>query len=315
MNLDGEPIWSPIKDNDLKFAVNTNWDLFEHEPTKTFYLRNEKSWLQGHRPRGTVDTGRHAAGELREAAGRRQLEGREGVAARAEARRGRCAQGVRQHDAGRADPADGAPKYEPVAGHVAALGQQHRERRVPARQDGCCLLPRVRAAGSRLPASTARGRSRRRACPRTSRRSRLEHPRSRVLASVPGTQQAAEAVLLAQVPADRARQQERAQGARGGVPGRAASSSRSRRPRVAHAVNTDKDIIKVGDLYYMCFQGVWFVSQVADRPVGGRLLGAEGDLRDPGELAGAQRHLRDGRRGRRRRRVGDVRHGGGLHRA
>src|SRR5262249_48903180 len=34
------------KDNDLKFAVNTNWDLFQHEPTKTFYLRVEKSWLQ-----------------------------------------------------------------------------------------------------------------------------------------------------------------------------------------------------------------------------------------------------------------------------
>ena len=34
VNLDGEPIWSPIKDNDLKFAVNTNWDLFQHEPTK-----------------------------------------------------------------------------------------------------------------------------------------------------------------------------------------------------------------------------------------------------------------------------------------
>ena len=30
VNLDGEPIWSPIKDNDLKFAVNTNWDLFQH---------------------------------------------------------------------------------------------------------------------------------------------------------------------------------------------------------------------------------------------------------------------------------------------
>ena len=35
VNLDGDPIWSPIKDNDLKFAVNTNWDLFQHEPTKT----------------------------------------------------------------------------------------------------------------------------------------------------------------------------------------------------------------------------------------------------------------------------------------
>src|SRR4029077_12835276 len=39
INLDGDPIWSPIKDNDLRFAVNTNWDLFEHSPTKTFFLR------------------------------------------------------------------------------------------------------------------------------------------------------------------------------------------------------------------------------------------------------------------------------------
>ena len=31
VNLDGDPIWSPIKDNDLKFAVNTNWDLFQHD--------------------------------------------------------------------------------------------------------------------------------------------------------------------------------------------------------------------------------------------------------------------------------------------
>ena len=34
VNFDGEPIWSPIKENDLKFAVNTNWDLFQHEPTQ-----------------------------------------------------------------------------------------------------------------------------------------------------------------------------------------------------------------------------------------------------------------------------------------
>ena len=36
VNIDGEPIWSPIKENDLKFAVNTNWDLFQHVPTNTF---------------------------------------------------------------------------------------------------------------------------------------------------------------------------------------------------------------------------------------------------------------------------------------
>jgi hypothetical protein len=45
MNVDGEPIWSPIAQNDLQSAVNTNWDLFQHTPTKTFYLRSEQSWL------------------------------------------------------------------------------------------------------------------------------------------------------------------------------------------------------------------------------------------------------------------------------
>ena len=85
VNLDGDAIWSPIKDNDLKFAVNTNWDLFQHEPTKTFYLRNDKTWLKATDLAGAWAPGRPAAGELREAAGRRQLEGREGGAPRPEA--------------------------------------------------------------------------------------------------------------------------------------------------------------------------------------------------------------------------------------
>ena len=46
VNIDGDPIWSPIKENDLKFAVNTNWDLFSHEPTKTFYLLHDGGWLK-----------------------------------------------------------------------------------------------------------------------------------------------------------------------------------------------------------------------------------------------------------------------------
>ena len=46
VNLDGEPIWSPIEGLDLRYALNTNWDLFEHTPSKTFYLRDNESWLQ-----------------------------------------------------------------------------------------------------------------------------------------------------------------------------------------------------------------------------------------------------------------------------
>lgn len=35
-----QPVWSPIKDVDLKYAVNTNWDVFE-DAAKTLYLRHE----------------------------------------------------------------------------------------------------------------------------------------------------------------------------------------------------------------------------------------------------------------------------------
>jgi hypothetical protein len=86
----------------------------------------------------------------------------------------------------------------------------------------------------------------------------LEHERSRVLASVPGTTQAAEAVLLAQIP-ETARVNKKTVKApevvyQGGTPQFEPIQSTT----LQRAVNTDKDIIKVGDLYYMCFQGVWF---------------------------------------------------------
>ena len=46
VNVDGDPIWSPIQGNDLQFAVNTNWDLFQHTPTRTLYLRATDTWLK-----------------------------------------------------------------------------------------------------------------------------------------------------------------------------------------------------------------------------------------------------------------------------
>ena len=86
----------------------------------------------------------------------------------------------------------------------------------------------------------------------------LEHERSRVLASVPGTDQAAEAVLLAQIP-----QTARVNKKEIKAPEVAYQDEPKFTPiestTVQRAVNTDKDVFKVGDAYYMCNQGVWFV--------------------------------------------------------
>src|SRR5205807_2689087 len=45
VNVDGDPIWSPIEGNELRFAVNTNWDLFEHATSKRYFLRVDAGWL------------------------------------------------------------------------------------------------------------------------------------------------------------------------------------------------------------------------------------------------------------------------------
>ena len=64
---------------------------------------------------------------------------------------------------------------------------------------------------------------------------------------------------------------------------------------VEQAVNTDKDIVKYGDLYYMCFQGVWFMSKAATGPWEVASTIPQADLHHSRELVVASRHLRDGR--------------------
>jgi hypothetical protein len=93
----------------------------------------------------------------------------------------------------------------------------------------------------------------------------LEHPRSRVLAAVPGTSQAIDAVLLAQIPQTAAVNRKAIMAPEVAYQGTPQFVPEGK-TTVSRAVNTDKDILKVGDLYYICFQGVWFVSKSATGP-------------------------------------------------
>ena len=81
---------------------------------------------------------------------------------------------------------------------------------------------------------------------------------------MPGTPEAAEAVLLAQIPetATVAKNLQAPPVSYQGTP----EFQPVEQTTVQRAVNTDKDIIKVGDLYYMCFQGVWFMSRTPTGP-------------------------------------------------
>ena len=120
----------------------------------------------------------------------------------------------------------------------------------------------------------------------------LEHPRSRVLASVPGTQQAAEAVVLAQVP-QIARVNKKEIKAPEVIYQGEPQFEPIQGTQLQRAVNTDKEIIKVGDTYYMCYQGVWFMANTSERAMDAGDFSSARDLSNSRELAGPQRHLRN----------------------
>ena len=125
----------------------------------------------------------------------------------------------------------------------------------------------------------------------------IEHERSRVLASVPGTDQAIEAVLLAQIPQTARVNKKDIKAPDVAFQGDPQFTPIEKTP-VERAVNTDKDVFKVNSLYYMCHQGVWFVGKTASGPWEAAESVPEQIYQIPGQLSRASRHLRH-HRGRR----------------
>lgn len=85
------------------------------------------------------------------------------------------------------------------------------------------------------------------------------NPAARVLVSVPGTEEAEDAVLLAQVPTTATvdlKAAEQANVTYSGDPEFKPIEGTS----LEYATNTPDKVIKVGDAYYLCLQGVWFMS-------------------------------------------------------
>ncbi len=268
VNVDGEAIWSPIEKLDLKYAVNTNWDLFEHGPTKTLYLRYNESWLQA-----TAVTGPWTpiAGALPESFKKLPADDNwKDVKAAVPGKKLGASTTPKVFVS--LEPAElilieGPIAYRPVTGVPTLLWVSNTEAdvfRMGKSGDFYFLVAGrwFKAPGLDGPWTFATP-----TLPDDFKKIPLEHERSRVLVSVPGTPQATEAILLAQIPRT-ARVNKKEIKAPDvvyqGDPQFKAIDGAAK--GVEQAVNTDKDIIKYGDLYYMCFQGVWFMARAATGP-------------------------------------------------
>jgi hypothetical protein len=264
MNIDGEPIWSPIKENDLKYAVNTNWDLFQHVPTNTYYLRNAKSWLTSRDVKGPWTATVTLPSSFSKLP---PDENWKDVKANLPSKAAKPAAAPKVFVS--FTPAElillkGAPAYTAVAG-TGLLWVSNTESDVFRMGKTGPVYYLVAGRWFSAPDFTGPWTFATPSLPADFKKIPLEHPRSRVLASVPGTDEAAEAVLVAQIP-----QTARVSRKEVKAPDVAFQGDPKFEPieqtTVQRAVNTDKDVFKVGDSYYMCYNGVWFVGKTASGP-------------------------------------------------
>ena len=294
VNLDGEPIWSPIKENDLKYAVNTNWDLFQHGPTSTLYLRNNDAWLKATEMAGPWSP----AGKLPESFNKLPAEDNW--------------KEVKANLPGKAIQASAVPKVfvsQTPAELILLTGEptyllvqgtnllwvSNTESDVFRLGKTGAVYYLVAGRWFSAPDFTGPWTFATPSLPADFKKIPVEHERSRVLASVPGTDQAAEAVLLAQIP-----QTARVNKKEAKAPDVAFQGDPQFTPiettTVERAVNTDKDVFKVGDQYVHVLSGCVVRRQERVGPLGSGELGARADLSDPCQLPGSSRDIRDGRR-------------------
>ena len=265
VNFDGEPIWSPIAKNDLKFAVNTNWDVFEHEPTKTFYLRYNDSWLTAPAVTGPWT----AVSKLPPSFS--SLPAEESFTDVKKAVPGKS---LKENQRPKVNvsmvPAElillrGAPTYVLVTGTKDLLWVSNTESDVFRLGKTGPVYYLVAGRWFSAPDFTGPWTFATPKLPEDFKRIPLEHERSRVLASVPGTDEAIQAVILAQVPQTARIDKNKIEApvvSYNGAPEFTAIEGTS----LQRGVNTDKDVILYSGVYYYCSQGVWFTSKSATGP-------------------------------------------------
>lgn len=264
VNLDGEPIWSPIRENDLKFAVNTNWDLFQHTPSSTLYLRHDDAWLKASDMKGPWTAAGTLPGSFKKLPDEENWKEVKAALPGRPLKAGTVPKVFVTSTPGELILLSGEPKYVPVQG-TGLLWVSNTESDLFRMGKTGTLYYLVAGRWFSAPDFTGPWTFATQALPEDFKKIPLEHDRSRVLASVPGTDQAAEAVLLASIPQTARVNKKEVKAPAVDYQGDAQFTQIEKTP-VQRAVNTDKDVFKVGERYYMCYQGVWFVGSTATGP-------------------------------------------------
>jgi hypothetical protein len=262
--VDNKEVRAPIEKTKLEFVVNANWTVLFDTVGKTYYLLNGKQWLTAATLEGPWTVTAQLPKEMNSLPADQNWE---------EVKKAIPPQGP----AGAAPtvfysnvPAEvlqfkGAPVYAKIPGTQLTyatntesdLFVQNNEQKYYFLVSGrwfrsASLDGPWSYASADLPADFAK-------IPANSLA-------SDVLASVPGTQEAQDAVLLAQIPTTAVVNIKEAEAQVKVQYDGAPQFKPIETTTLSYATNTQDKVIKVGDMYYLCFQAVWFMSTAPTGP-------------------------------------------------
>jgi hypothetical protein len=264
LTVQGEPVLAPIQKTDLHFVVNTNWDLFFEKSKKHYFLLANKTWLTAQDLKGPwVQTQALPKDMAKLPAGENFDDVKKMVPPPPPS-------GSVPAVFFSTTPAElillkGSPVYSRIP-QTQLLYVTNTDNDVfvdDAQKQYYVLLsgrwfrsPALEGpwtyAGDNLPADFSK--------------IAAHSPKGHVLASVPGTIQASDAVMLAQIPTtavvNRADAEAKAKVTYDGPP----QFKPIEKTSLEYATNTQDKVIKDGDIYYLCFQGVWFMSATPNGP-------------------------------------------------
>src|SRR5947199_4920412 len=259
LSVNGEPVLSEVPNTNLKFVVNTQWPLFFDTGNSTYYLAAGQQWLTATSLDGHWSPTKKLPPDMSKVPQDKQWSAlRKFIPPPAKS--GGVTPDVFYSD----KPAeiilfDGQPVYAQIADtqleyatntnsvvFVFTATQQFYYLTAGRWFSAMDLQGPWTYATPDLPSDFAK-------IP-------LSSPASAILATVPGTEEAKDAVLLAQVPttmtvnSTQAAAKVKVESA--GVPKFEPIKGTS----MEYATNTSDKVIKVGNVFYLCLQGVWCMS-------------------------------------------------------
>ncbi len=179
--------------------MNTNWDLFQHGPTSTLYLRNESTWLKAADLKGPWAPAGTLPGSFSKLPAEENWKDVKANLPGKTVAPSAVPKVFVSLQPGELILLTGEPAYRPVQG-TGLQWVSNTESDVFRMGTGGAVYYLVAGRWFSAPDFAGPWTFATPSLPADFKKIPLEHERSRVLASVPGTDQAAEAVLLAQIP-------------------------------------------------------------------------------------------------------------------